>query len=171
MSDNNTKAVLLSTFLVDILVSNDDIKGFADKITIRVGSKTLEILQSILAKSPESLDKIVLNLQDILRDGLINHKDIPNMIVLVANLYKTDFKRVITLKKLTSDEIVQFIIFIIKLVIDLDLIKVNDKEEVYEIIDASSQLLEMIIPPSSGNCCGSGSGSGCFGLLGVANKQ
>lgn len=162
MSDNN-KAVLLSTFLVDMLVTNDDIKGFADKITIRVGSKTLEMLQSILAKTPESLDKIVLNLQDILRDGLINHKDVPNMIVLVANLYKTDFKRVMTVKKLTSDEIVQFIIFIIKLVIDLDLIKVHDKEEVYEIIDASSQLLEMIIPSSQdikiGNC------GGCFGFL------
>ena len=151
---------LLSTFLVDILVSNDNIKGFADKITIRVGSKTLEMLQSILATSPESLDKIVLNLQDILKDGLINHKDIPNMIVLVANLYKTDFKNVITAKKLTSYEIVQFIIFIVKLVIDLDFIKVNNKVEMYEIIDASSPLLEMIIPSSQdlkiSNC-------GCLG--------
>ena len=155
---------LLSTLLVDILVSNDDIKGFADKITIRVGSKTLEMLQSILVTSPESLDKIVLNLQDILKDGLINHKDVPNMIVLVANLYKTDFKSVITAKKLTSDEIVQFIIFIVKLVIDLDFIKVNNKVEMYEIIDASSQLLEMIIPSAQdlkiNNC-----GGGCLGGL------
>lgn len=151
MSD---KIVLLSTLLVDILVSNDDIKGFADKISIRVGSKTLEMLQSILAKSPESLDKIVLNLQDILKDGLINNKDIPNMIVLVANLYKTDFKKVITAKKLTSEEIVQFITFIVKLIIDLDYIKVNDKVETYEIIDASSLLLEMITQDININNCG-----------------
>jgi hypothetical protein len=146
---NNEPVALMSALLVDILVTNDDIKGFADKISIRVGSKTLEILQSILAKSPESLVKIVSNLQDILTDGLINHKDIPNMIILVSNLYKTDLKSVIAAKKLTSDEIIQFILFMVKLVIDLDFIRVENKVEMYKIIEASGALLEMIIPASS----------------------
>lgn len=163
MSKESAKTALMSALLVDILITNDDIKGFADKISIRVGSKTLEMLQSILAKSPESLDQIVTNLQDILKDGVINHKDVPNMIVLVANLYKTDFKSVIAAKKLTSDEIIQFIIFIVKLVIDLDFIKVDNKLEMYEIIDAASLLLEMIIPSPQDlkfNHCG-----GCFGFF------
>lgn len=160
------RAALMSALLVDILITNDDIKGFADKITIRVGSKTLEMLQSILAKSPESLDQVVTNLREILKDGLINHKDIPNMIVLVANLYKTDLKSVIAAKKLTSDEIIQFIIFIVKLVIDLDFIKVENKVEMYEIIDAASLLLEMIIPsPQDLNFSNCGGCLGCFGGL------
>ena len=147
-----TRISLMSELLVDILVKNDDIKGFADKISIRVGSKTLEMLKSILSKSPESLDKIVKNLEDILKDGVIDHKDIPRMIILVSNIYKTDFKSVITAKKLTSEEIVSFIIFIVKLVIDLEFINVNNKVEIYEVIDASAALLEMIIPSQEINC-------------------
>jgi uncharacterized protein YoxC len=147
-----TRISLMSEMLVDILVKNDDIKGFADKISIRVGSKTLEMLKSILSKSPESLDKIVKNLEDILRDGVIDHKDIPRMIILVTNLYKTDFKNVISAKKLSGGEVIEFIIFILKLVIDLDYISVKNKVEIYEIIDASAGLLEMIIPSGEINC-------------------
>jgi hypothetical protein len=157
-----TRASLMSEMLIDILVKNDDIKGFADKISIRVGSKTLEMLKSILSKSPESLDKIVKNLEDILKDGVIDHKDIPRMIILVSNLYKTDFKSVITAKKLTSEEIVGFIIFIVKLVIDLDFISVKDKVEIYEIIDASAALLEMVIPSQEINCSLLGKLLPCF---------
>ena len=146
------RASLMSQLLVDILVKNDDIKGFADKISIRVSSKSLEILKSILSKSPESLDKIVNNLEDILKDEVIDHKDIPRMIILVSNLYKTDFKKVIISKKITTGEIVEFIIFILKLVIDLDFIKVNNKVELYEVIDASAALLEMVIPSQDVNC-------------------
>jgi hypothetical protein len=147
-----TRHSLMSEMLVDILIKNDDIKGFADKISIRVGSKTLEMLKSILSKSPESLDKIVKNVEDILKDGVIDHKDIPKMIILVTNLYKTDFKSVISAKKLTSSEVIEFIIFIVKLVIDLDYISVKNKLEIYEIIDASAGLLEMIIPSGEINC-------------------
>ena len=146
------RAALMSELLLDILVKNDDIKGFADKISIRVGSKTLVMLKSILSKSPESLDKIVKNLEDILKDGVIDHKDIPRMILLVSNLYKTDFKSVISAKKLTSGEIISFIIFIVKLVIDLDYINVHNKVETYEVIDASAALLEMVIPSQDINC-------------------
>lgn len=149
VSLENVHIELMSKLLVDILVKNDDIKGFADKISIRVGSKTLEMLQSILLKSPKSLDMIVKNLEDILRDNVIDHKDIPKMIILVSNLYKTDLKRVITVNKLTSGEIIEFIIFIVKLVIDLDFISVHNKLETYEIIDASAALLEMVIPSSA----------------------
>jgi predicted metal-binding transcription factor (methanogenesis marker protein 9) len=152
VSLEKTRVSLMSEMLVDILVKNDDIKGFADKISIRVDSKKLEMLKSILSKSPESLDKIVKNLEDILNDGVIDHKDIPRMIILVSNLYKTDFKSVITAKKLTSEEIVSFIIFIVKLVIDLDYINVHNKVEIYEVIDASAALLEMIIPSGEINC-------------------
>ena len=159
-----TRHSLMSEMLIDILIKNDDIKGFADKISIRVGSKTLEMLKSILSKSPESLDKIVKNLEDILRDGVIDHKDIPIMIILVTNLYKTDFKNVISAKKLSGGEIIEFIIFILKLVIDLDYISVsvNNKVEIYEIIDASAGLLEMIIPSGEINC---GFWSKCFPCL------
>ncbi len=147
-----TKTMLMSQLLVDILVKNDDIKSFADKITVKVSNKTLDILKLILNKAPDSLDKIVDNVKDILRDGVIDHKDIPKMIVLVTNLYKTDFKKVISSQALTTTEIVEFIKFILKMVIDLDYIQVKDKQEIFDIVEASTALLEMVIPPQEVNC-------------------
>jgi hypothetical protein len=149
-----SRPALMSQFLIDILVKNDDIKGFADKITLKVSNKTLEILKNILAKAPEALDKVVDNVKDILSDGVIDHKDIPKMIILVSNLYKTDLKALIKSKGMTTEEIVKFILFILKLVIDLDFVEIKDKVQMFEIIEASGALLEMIIPPQEIKCPG-----------------
>ena len=150
----SSRPALMSQFLIDILVKNDDIKSFADKITLKVSNKTLETLKNILAKAPEALDKVVDNVKDILSDGVIDHKDIPKMIILVTNLYKTDLKSLVKSNGMTTTEVVQFIQFILKLVIDLDFVDVNDKVQMFEIIEASGALLEMVIPPQEVKCPG-----------------
>jgi hypothetical protein len=150
----SSRPALMSHFLIDILVKNDDIKSFADKITLKVSNKTLETLKNILAKAPEALDKVVDNVKDILSDGVIDHKDIPKMIILVTNLYKTDLKSLVKSNGMTTTEVVQFIQFILKLVIDLDFVDVNDKVQMFEIIEASGALLEMVIPPQEVKCPG-----------------
>jgi hypothetical protein len=149
-----SRPALMSQFLIDILVKKDDIKSFADKITLKVSNKTLEILKNILAKAPGALDKVVDNIKDILSDGVIDHKDIPKMIILVTNLYKTDLKNLVKSKGMTTTEVVEFIQFILKLVIDLDFVDVNDKVQMFEIIEASGALLEMVIPPQEIKCPG-----------------
>lgn len=151
---STSRPALMSQFLIDILVKNDDIKSFADKITLKVSNKTLEILKNILAKAPDALDKVVDNIKDILSDGVIDHKDIPKMIILVTNLYKTDLKDLIKSKGMTTTEVVGFIQFILKLVIDLDFVDVHDKVQMFEIIEASGALLEMVIPPQEIKCPG-----------------
>ncbi len=148
------RPALMSKFLIDILVKDDDIKSFADQITLKVSNKTLETLKNILAKAPEALDKVVDNVKDILSDGVIDHKDIPKMIILVNNLYKTDLKALIKSNGMTTTDIVGFIQFILKLVIDLDFVTVNDKVQMFEIIEASGALLEMIIPQQEVKCPG-----------------
>ena len=149
-----SRPALMSHFLIDILVKNDDIKSFADKITLKVSNKTLETLKTILAKAPEALDKVVENVKDILSDGIIDHKDIPKMIILVTNLYKTDLKALIKSNGMNTTEVVGFIQFILKLVIDLDFVEVKDKVQMFEIIEASGALLEMVIPPQEIKCPG-----------------
>jgi hypothetical protein len=146
--------VLLSQLLVNILLTNDNVKELTDKLTIKLSDKVLTMLRLLLNKSPKSLDLIVENLTDILKDGTIDHKDIPKMIVLVSNLYMTDFKQVVSSQSLTTNDIVNYIIFLLKLVIDLDYIKVNNKMETFDIIDASAVLLELVIVPQkvSMNC-------------------
>jgi hypothetical protein len=156
------KQALVSQLLIDILVKNDDIKDFADRVTIKINNNALVILKKILSKAPEALDKVVGNLSDILSDGVIDHKDIPKMIILVSNLYKTDLKSIISSQALTTTEIVEFIQFVIKLVIDLDFVNVKDKVQIFEIIEASGALLEMVIPPQEIKCPGFLSCLPCF---------
>ena len=156
------KQALISELLIDILVKNDDIKDFADRITIKINNQALVILKKILSKAPEALDKVVDNLTDILSDGVIDHKDIPKMIILVSNLYKTDLKSIISSQALTTTEVVEFIQFVIKLVIDLGFVHVNDKVQIFEIIEASGALLEMVIPSQEIKCTGLFSCFPCF---------
>ena len=156
------KHALVSQLLIDILVKNDDIKDFADRVTIKINNNALVILKKILSKAPDALDKVVDNLTDILSDGVIDHKDIPKMIILVSNLYKTDLKSIISSQALTTTEIVEFIQFVIKLVIDLDFVNVKDKVQIFEIIEASGALLEMVIPPQEIKCPGFLSFLPCF---------
>jgi hypothetical protein len=148
------KQALISELLIDILVKNDDIKDFADRITLKINNQALVILKKILSKAPEALDKVVDNLTDILSDGVIDHKDIPKMIILVSNLYKTDLKSIIASQGLTTTEVVEFIQFVIKLVIDLGFVHVKDKVQIFEIIEASGALLEMVIPSQEIKCTG-----------------
>jgi hypothetical protein len=147
-----SRPALMSQFLLDILVKNDNIKEFADKITLKVSNKTLEILKKILAKAPEALDKVVENVNDILSDGVIDHKDIPKMIILITNLYKTDLKGLIKSRGMTTTDVVYFIQFILKLVVDLKFVVVYNKVQIFEIIDASAALLEMILPTEEIKC-------------------
>jgi hypothetical protein len=156
------KPALVSQLLIDILVKNDDIKDFADRVTLKINNKALVILKKIISKAPEALDKVVGNLTDILSDGVIDHKDIPKMIILVSNLYKTDLKSIISSQALTTTEVVEFIQFVIKLVIDLDFVHVKDKVQIFEIIEASGALLEMVIPPQEIKCPGFLSCFSCF---------
>ena len=148
------KQALISELLIDILVKNDDIKDFADRITLKINNQALVILKKILSKAPEVLDKVVDNLTDILSDGVIDPKDIPKMIILVSNLYKTDLKSIIASRGLTNTEVVEFIQFVIKLVIDLGFVHVKDKVQIFEIVDASGALLEMVIPSQEIKCTG-----------------
>ncbi len=148
------KKNVLSEYLSDLILSNDNIKEFLNKTTLKIDDKILSILRVILEKSPTSLDKITDNIKDILNDGVIDHKDIPKLLILVTNLYKTDFKQIILTMSLTSKEIVEFIKTLIKLIIDLDIVHTNNKNETFELIDVSSELLELVIPSQeiSVNC-------------------
>ncbi len=145
----------VSEVLVSKFIKNDDIKEFLNKLTFKLDDKVLSIIKLILDKSPDVLDKITDNIKDILKDGIIDQKDIPLLFKLVANLYKTDFKNIVIRMSLNSKEIVLFIKSLILLLIDLDIIKVSNKKETSEIIDVSAELLEFVIPveKENTNCC------------------
>lgn len=157
-----------SEYLINMLIKNDNIKELLDKISFKVDDKLIAILKTILSKSPESLNKITDNIKDILKDGSIDQKDIPKLLVLVTVLYKTEFRNIIKHFSLTTTEIVNFIKFLIKLVIELDFIHVSNKADTFELIEVSGELLELVIPAEEINTekCRS-----CFGNLFTCTKK
>lgn len=140
----------LSSLLVKLLLVNDDIKEFSDKISVKLSSNTLLLLKTVLKKSPSSLDNVMKNINEILKDGKIDHKDIPNIVVLVTDFYLLDIKSVVKNQK--TDDIVDFIQFLMKVMVDLNYVKVGDKEETFVVIDSSSLLLKMVISVARRRC-------------------
>ncbi len=135
--------------LVQILTSKiigKEVGEIANSFTFPVNSTVISIVKRILEKSPESLNKITVSVKDILADGVIDQKDIPKMLVLVTNLYKTDFSKILLDITFTSSDIIELIKFLIKTVIEFDLVKVENKKNAFEMIDVSGELLELVLP-------------------------
>ena len=114
--------------------------------TFKVDEQVIKITKKVLEKSPESLNKIVSAVNDIMSDGVIDHKDMPRMLLLVTNLFKADLKKTLSDISFTSKDIIEFIKFLIKSVIEFDLVKVSDKKNAFEMIDVSGELLEIVLP-------------------------
>jgi hypothetical protein len=135
--------------LVQLLTSKiigKDINEVIASFSFPVSETVIKIVKKVLEKSPQSLNKITSSVKDILSDGVIDQKDIPKMLVLVTNLYKTDLNNTLTDISFTPKDIVEFIKFLIKSVLEFDLVKVSDKKNAFEMIDVSGELLELVLP-------------------------
>ena len=126
-------------------------------LTFSVSPIISTIVKRILEKSPQSLNKIIVDIKDILEDGVINHKDIPKFIILVSNLYKTEFSKLLTDIAFTAKDTVEFIKFLFKIVIEFDLVIVDNKMNAFDIVNVSCDLLELVLPDNkvklSLSCC------------------
>ena len=149
-----------STNLVEILTHLFIDKDFVDVIdilTFSVSPIVSTIVKRILEKSPQSLNKITVDIKNILEDGVIDHKDIPKFIFLVTNIYKTEFTKLLTDISYTAKDTVEFIKFLIKIIIEFDLVIVNNKMNAFNMLDVSCNLLELVLPDNkiklSFSCC------------------
>lgn len=114
----------------------------SDSAAFSLDAKSLELLKRVLHEFPTSspLDAIVA-------DGVLNLHDIPNLVLLVSQLYHTDWKQC-TLQK---DSVVNLIRCIVHGLIALEYVKVDNVQQVYSILETSLSLLTMV-PPRSW-CC------------------
>ena len=151
-----------STNLVEILTNlfidkKKQIINVSNNLSFSVSPIVSTIIKRILEKSPQSLNKITVDIKDILEDGVIDHKDIPKFILLVTNIYKTEFSKLLIDISFTAKDTVEFIKFLIKIVIEFDLVNVNNKMNALEMVDVSCNLLELVLPDNqvklSSFCC------------------
>lgn len=123
------------------------------KLSIHLSDKSIQIIQLFLKHSPEIFVKIANDVQTILSDGVLDISDLPQIIILIKDVYNINFKKLNT--KFTVKESIQFIQDFILLLIELNYFIVNDKPKVIKVIDSSVQLLisSIQVAPSLFKCC------------------
>lgn len=79
---------LSEQIFVDIVkksLENEDIKN---KITIKLNVDVIKIINNIITLSPNTLTDIEKAIVEIVKDGKIDSKDIPNLIVVIQRIYQ-----------------------------------------------------------------------------------
>lgn len=71
--------------LIKIAIINEDIKN---KISIKLTSEIINLINNIISLSPGSLSDIEKSIKDVIKDEKIDTNDIPNLIVLIQLVYR-----------------------------------------------------------------------------------
>ena len=134
-SETSAPTVAIASPLLQLFTSLLDV--FPSSITIPSNPNALALLKAILAQTPSTL---VEPFEMILKDGTLSSSDIPAIVLLISKLHNETFH---TLKESKMDSVLDLIQLLVHAVIDTDYVKVEKKEAIYGILDASIALLKM----------------------------
>lgn len=133
---------------LDLLILFSDTLNLKEKadelINLNINKEGLNIIQTILEYSPDTFSSISEKINEILKDGVLNSDDVPILINLIKDVINLDVKKI---KKdvLTIENVLIFVKTILEILIVKELIKVNNKDKVFQLIDVSFTLLTTTI--------------------------
>jgi hypothetical protein len=119
--------------------SSDKLNELKIKLNFQIPDKVVDLIKLIGHESPDTFNAISKTLSDVLKDGVLDMSDVPKFVLLVSALHNTELKKLSS--PITVETVVEFIKFLIHAIIELDFIKVNNKEKVFEMLDTSILLL------------------------------
>ena len=122
--------------------SEEQLNQLKIKLSIRINDNVIQLIKLILAKSPDSLKMISKTFEEVTADSVLDANDVPKIVLLMTNLYKSDFKKVLLETKLKLSDLAEFISFLIHTVIEMDIVKVDNKEKIFQVLNVSLMLLE-----------------------------
>ena len=142
------KLMNLATILGGLLVEESKLSEL--RVKLNLSPEYLILLKRICELSPDLLDEIDDSIADIVADKVIDSADVPQLVVLIKNVYKnfSDSKKLKSLGNITLEDSINFIKNLLLLLIELDHIKVKDKDNVILIIDLCVDLLTTSIDVS-----------------------
>ena len=140
----------LSALITQLLINETQLNEL--KINLKLESSFLDLLKKINELLPELLGDIDTSISEIVKDKVIDSKDVPRLIVLIKDVYKnfTDSKKLKVIDNITLEDSINFIKNLLLMLIELEHIKVNDKENVLLIIDLCVDLLTTSIDIKEG---------------------
>lgn len=137
--------------LVKILGELLDAKSTIDdlKLELKLKDSNIEFIQFILNSFPDCLKEISTGLDDVLEDGKLDISDVPTIVNMVKSIMNNSSKTMKKVKKITVEELINFIKNIIEILIHKDIIKVEKKEKVFKLISVSVELLTTSVDVSN----------------------
>lgn len=127
-NDNVNTIVPLIDSILSIMNSDELQKNYSLEITPQV--KTILIS---LTNNKEYFSNIQNTLKEIVKDDKIDTQDIPNIILLISELYPLVLQ--LNIKNITSEMCGNILKFIIHILINDDIVKVQDKPKLILTID------------------------------------
>jgi hypothetical protein len=132
-------SVLLKIFN-DLFETQEKIDSL--KVKVNIEEKDLAFIKKILQEAPELFNDIDNGIESILKDKVIDSKDIPQIIKLVKDAYKNIISSNKNIKKITLEDSLIFIKNILFILMEYDYIKVSNKDELNIMIDLCIDLLQ-----------------------------
>ena len=148
--ETKEKLVNLTSLLAELLVDKSKLEKI--KIDLNLDGKFVELLKSINLLFPNLFTEMDESLKDIVSDKVIDSKDVPKLIVLIKNVYKkfNDSKEFKKINNISVGDSINFIKNLLLLLIELEYIKVDDKDNVVLIIDLCIDLLTTSVDVTEG---------------------
>lgn len=148
--ETKEKLVNLTSLLADLLIDKSKLEKI--KIDLNLDGKFVELLKSINLLFPNLFTEMDESLKDIVSDKVIDSKDVPKLIVLIKNVYKkfNDSKEFKKINNISVGDSINFIKNLLLLLIELEYIKVDDKDSVVLIIDLCIDLLTTSVDVTEG---------------------
>ena len=123
-----------------------------DELKIKLSEKDIKLLKSLSEKFPELFTTILKDLEKIMKDDILDLTDIPNLVILIKDIYNIYSTKINTIEKTTLNDSISIIKTIILLLLELEYIKVVDKEKFIKLLDASIELLSSTVIINNSLC-------------------
>ena len=122
--------------LVNESLSSEEIKN---KLSIKLTSQDISFISKIISLTPDALNDVEKALNDIIKDGKIDSKDIPQFIVIIQRIYnfKLDSKKCMEMTSTILKYIVHLLVLERK-------IKVNNEQQP-EFLKESDALIDACV--------------------------
>ncbi len=149
--DINQENIHLDDFLTSLKeFLNSELKR--DELKIKLSEKDIKLLKVLSEKFPELFTTILKDLENIMEDNILDLTDIPKLVILTKNIYNIYSTKISIVEKTTLNDSISIIKAIILLLLELEYIKVVDKEKFIKLLDASIELLSSTVTMNNSIC-------------------
>jgi hypothetical protein len=149
VTSTEKKVYDLISFFAELFNETDKLNDLKIKLSYKIDDSIINLIKIIKQSSPDSLKDISNLFEEISADGKLNINDVPKIVLFIAELYNSKLNNVLKKNNLTASNVLELIKFIIHSAVELDLVNVEDKVKIFQVLDLSLSLLNTTIQISA----------------------